>query len=148
MEEFLKNFDLIPRDAVAIPVMALFFAVFWKVFGQTVIARHVALFEAREKNSVGAVHGAENNQAQAAVLRDQFAAELAAARAALSKKLEPKLAAARAEATRIVESGEAEAAALIEAVREEIATEEKKLQINIERDADALAGTISERVLA
>lgn len=148
MEEFLKNFSLFPRDAIAIPLMALVFAVFWRVFGSTVISRHLALLEAREKASLGARDGADQNLSSAAKLNDEFEQKLSSERISIAKSLEPKISSARAEAARIVESAEAEALTLIETTRSSIVAEQAKLLEVIEKDADSLASTISERALA
>lgn len=148
MEEFLKNFALFPRDVVAIPLMALVFAIFWRVFGSVVIKRHLALYEAREKASVGARHGAEDNIAAASKLREEFEKNISAERVTIAKSLESKIINARAEAARIVESAEAEAATLIESTRNSIAEEQSRLVSVIEADAESLANSISERALA
>ena len=148
MEEFLKNFSLFPRDIVAIPAMALVFAVFWRLFGSTVISRHLALYEAREKASLGAKSGAEENLATAARLNEEFEKKLAVERNEISKRLESKVAAARIEAARIVESAEAEAATLMESTRSNIIEEQVRLAAVIESDAESLANSISERALA
>lgn len=130
MEEFLKNFALFPRDVVAIPAMALLFVGFWRVFGASVISRHLALYEARERASVGARQGAEENLMAAAKLTKDFENKLSAELVAISKTLEPKITQARSEASRIIESAEAEAATLIESTRTSIAEE----QIRLSRD--------------
>lgn len=148
MEQFLENFSLIPRDIVAIPLMALVFAVFWRLFGSIVISRYLALYEARERASVGAKSGADDNFETAARLNEEFEKKLAAERVEISQRLESRLQSARLEAARIVESAEAEAATLIESTRNNIVDEQVRLAAVIETDADALANSISERALA
>ena len=69
-------------------------------------------------------------------------------RVAVAKSLEPKIVSARAEAVKIIESAEAEAATLIESTRSAVAEEHKRLLEVIEKDADSLATSISERALA
>lgn len=148
MEEFLKNFALVPRDVLAIPIMAIIFAIFWRIFGATVMTRHLALFEQRERSTSGASKGAEENLSAALKLTAEYEQKMAQERAAILKSLEPKLQAARSEAGRIVESAEAEAATLIESTRASIMEDQNRLESVIEGDADSLANTISERVLA
>lgn len=148
MEEFLKNFALLPRDIVAIPLMAVLFAVFWRIFGSTVIARHLALLEAREMSTVGVTKRADQNLNKAETLTSEYEKKLTIERSAISKSLEPKILAARSEADRIIESAEAEAATLVESTRSAIAEDKKRLAGVLESDADSLASSISERVLA
>lgn len=148
MEEVFKKFDLVPQDLQVILIMAVVFAFYWKLLGSVVIKRYLNLFEAREKHTVGATEGAQENHAAAARLLEEYERQLVLERTAVLKSLEPQIIAAKAEAAKIIESAEAEARALLESNKNTIAEEKKILLSSLESESESLARQISEQALS
>ena len=147
MEEVLKKLDLLPQDLKAILVMAVVFAIFWRVIGRGIIQKYLDLFEAREKNTTGATSNAEENLATAQKLLEECEKTLLSERAAILKSLEPKLVEARARATEIITNAEEKLAASLISSRKALEQERQSLFASLESRSDELAQEISQRIL-
>ncbi len=147
MDEFLKKLDLLPEDLRSILIMTVVFAVFWKVIGKSVIQKHLDLFEARERSTVGAESNAEENLVAAQRLSDECEKTLISERATILKSLDPKISAAKAEAAKLVAAAEEKAHAALQKTREELAQESSQLFSSLEARSDELAQQIAERAL-
>jgi F0F1-type ATP synthase membrane subunit b/b' len=147
MEEVLKKLDLVPQDLKMILIMAVVFAVFWRVIGRGIIQKYLDLFEAREKNTTGATSNAEENLATAQKLLEECEKKLLAERAAILKSLEPKLVAARDSAAQIVAEAEAKVASALVASRKSLEVERAELFSSLESKSEELAQHISDSAL-
>ena len=72
MEPLLKMFSLTAQDAQMIPFGALFFVGLWLLLGRFVFKPFLALVEARERATSGAVDAAKEKIAQVIVLRTEI----------------------------------------------------------------------------
>lgn len=146
MESLLKNFDLVPMDALMIAVCAVLFVVFYKTLGKVLFAPYLELIEAREAATVGAEDAAKADQQRAVEVTAQYEEQLMAARVAAMEKKIAALTTARKEASTIVEKAEGAAQELVRSVRWEMAKKLDELRGKAISDVDALADMIVQRV--
>lgn len=146
MDAALKLFDLTPHDLMMIPVGTIFFVVLWVLLSKFVFKPHLALVEARESATTGAVEASRDKLARAAELRATYIDQLGTERiAAMKQKLEVVAAAKRA-ANEIVEHAETAAQAALKEGRLSIAKDTEALRDASLRDSAALADMVVSKV--
>ena len=146
MESILKNFDLVPLDALMIIVCALLFVVFWKALTVSLWQPYMNLIEARESATIGAQDGASTSRQQAVDLLNKFEENIGSARISAMEKKLSMLEKAKKEAHTIIEKAEGEAAESVRAVRWQIENSREEVQRRANQEIDGLARSIAERV--
>jgi len=146
MESVLKLFALTVQDVQMIPWGALFFVVLWQALSRILFKPYLALIEAREAATSGAVETSRDKLAKAAELRSAYAERLNGARVDAMKGKIEKVAAAKKEGAQVVEKAELAAQDALKQGRADIARDARTLKDQSLRDADALAEMIIEKI--
>lgn len=146
MESLLKLFSLTPQDVQMIPVGALFFVVLWWLLARVVFKPYLALIEAREAATTGAVDTSREILARAAEIRASCGQRLGAERLDAVKRKLVAIGEAKKNATAVTEEAERQAQATLKQGRVEIARDIEAVRSESMRDADALADMIVEKV--
>jgi F0F1-type ATP synthase membrane subunit b/b' len=146
MESLLKMFSLTVQDAQMIPFGALFFIVLWLSLSRFVFKPYLALIEARERATSGAVDSIREKLARAAELRQGVEQKIGTERfAAVKQKLET-ISVAKQSATRVVEEAEIAAQTTLKEGRAQIARDVETVRTRTIGEADGLAEMIVQKL--
>lgn len=146
MESFLKTFDLTLIDGQMILVGAAVFLLFWKLFDTVVFRHFVALTEAREALTSGALTTAHDTIAQAKSLTDTYNQKIFEARAESMKEKLAEVARAKTEGASLISQAEDHAQEEIRKQRWEAQQDMESLRANVMKDADEIARVVVEKV--
>ncbi|MBX7142947.1 MAG: hypothetical protein K1X79_00700 [Oligoflexia bacterium] len=146
MESLLKNFDLVPLDALMILVSAVLFVILWRTLAQVLFNPYIRLIEARERATVGATEGAQSDRQKAEAVTQQYEQQLLNARIAA---MQGKLAVvdnAKAQAAQVIEKAEGQAQEDVRSVRWQIANQRESIKTKSLSQVQTLADLIIARV--
>lgn len=133
------TYDIVWSSVVFVVVLFLF----WRL----VLPRYLALLDERTERIEGGLKKAEEAQAEAAALKEQFEAQLAEARADAGRAREE----ARAEGAAIIAQmradAQAEAARIVESAQRTIEAERQQAASQLRREVGRLAVQLSERII-
>mgnify|MGYP000470230536 CR=1 FL=1 len=126
---------------------AVVFAVIFILFWRYVLPTYLRTLDARTAAIEGGIQRAEKAQAEAAELRQQYEAQLAAAREEAGRTREH----ARAEGAAIIASmradAQTEAARIMETAQRQIAAERQQAMTQLRREVGRLSITLAERIV-
>lgn len=146
MEALLQFFDLKPLDVPMIGVGVVLFLAYLSLIRKTLFEPYLALFEARERATKGAVQDAGQLHAEAEQLLKKYEQQTGDVRvAAMQRKLE-KLQAAKKEAGRVESEAAAAAQEILGRSRRENAERAAALRKELSSDIDALSEQAINRV--
>jgi F-type H+-transporting ATPase subunit b len=146
MDAALKLFDLTTRDLVMIPLGALFFLVLWVFLSKFLFKPYLALVEARENATSGAVESSREKVAKAAELRASYDERLGAERVTAMKQKLDVVANAKKNAAEIIERAESSAQAALRDGRAANARDAAALRDMSLQDVDGLADMVISKV--
>jgi F-type H+-transporting ATPase subunit b len=146
MDAALKLFDLTTRDLVMIPLGALFFLVLWVFLSKFLFKPYLALVEARESATSGAVESSREKVAKAAELRASYDERLGAERVTAMKQKLDVVANAKKNAAEIIERAESSAQAALRDGRAANARDAAALRDMSLQDVDGLADMVISKV--
>lgn len=129
-----------------IPVGALFFVVLWWIMGRFVFKPYLALIEAREAATTGAVDTSRETLARAAEIRASYDQKLGAARIDAVKQKLVAVAEAKKHAATVTENAERQAQAALKDGRGEISRDIEGVRTQSLRDADSLSNMIVDKI--
>jgi F-type H+-transporting ATPase subunit b len=133
------TYDIVWSSVVFVVVLFLF----WRL----VLPRYLALLDERTERIEGGLKKAEEAQAEAAALKEQFEAQLAEARADAGRAREE----ARAEGAAIIAQmradAQAEAARIVESAQRTIEAERQQASSQLRQEVGRLAVQLSERII-
>ena len=146
-DSFLQTFSLDPIDAKMIVVMAVVFAVFWKVLMERAVFRpQMGLLDDREAATGGLRIKALRVSSEADALREKYENRLNQVRTEVLSWKESELGVARLEAAEIVRVAEAEAEGLLNKSRSETAQFVSEAKANAQGKAAELAASVAQSV--
>jgi F-type H+-transporting ATPase subunit b len=139
-------FSLTAQDAQMIPFGALFFVGLWLLLGRFVFKPFLALVEARERATSGAVDAAKEKIAQANELRQSYEQKIGAVRLEAVRQKLDVVAAAKKSAAHVAEEAERNAQEALKQGRANIARDVAEVRNRSLADADNLAEMIVQKV--
>jgi F0F1-type ATP synthase membrane subunit b/b' len=139
MAELLKTFDLTTQDATMILVWAGFFLVFWQILSTLCWTPLLKLVEAREAATVGASQRVEHLVREREELERTFDNEILKARIEGAKVKSAIVSGAKAEAQLAISRAEQAASLAKRNAAEEMASESRKVEQELEREISALS---------
>jgi F0F1-type ATP synthase membrane subunit b/b' len=139
MAELLKTFDLTTQDATMILVWAGFFLVFWQILSTLCWTPLLKLVEAREAATVGASQRVEHLVREREELERTFENEILKARIEGAKVKSAIVSEAKAEAQLAISRAEQAASLAKRNAAEEMASESRKVEQELEREISALS---------
>jgi F-type H+-transporting ATPase subunit b len=123
------------------------FVVVFGVLGKLLLPRIVSMLNEREEAIEGGINRAEQAQAEAAALREQYKAQLAEATRDANRQRE----AAREEGAQIIaemrEQAQAEARRIVEAAEAQIAAERQQALASLRSEVGSLATELASRIV-
>ncbi|WKZ57664.1 MAG: ATP synthase F0 subunit B [Bdellovibrionota bacterium] len=147
MEGFLKIFDLTPEDGRMILVCAVLFAIFIRLLSKSLFAPFVALLDARDAASSGALSEAANAEQEAQEIDKQREHKIAVARAEFVKRKMDRIAQAKKEAEELVRQAEHQAQAFTEESRSRIQAASRDLEQQLERNRAMLVQATVQQII-
>ena len=148
MEEFLKTLDLVPFDLVMIAACVPLVILLWKSMERYLFAPYLAVVEAREQLTSGAIESAAQSVARAHELEVQYQNVISAARVSAVKEKSERLLRAKAEAAHVVSKAEDEAQEHLRSVRWELAQKIESLKSSAFKESDVIAGALFQKITA
>jgi F-type H+-transporting ATPase subunit b len=124
------------------------FAVLFLVLSRVYFRPFLQLFEARHQKTVADREAAERLVVQADTKFEEYKTQLAQERLAARKEYEAVLAEAKKQEAQILAHAREEAKKITQEAAESVASQRGKLKAELESDVEAMARTISEKLLS
>lgn len=128
-------------------VQIVFFLFFWFLLAKLLFKPFVGLLEERERRTEGARAEARSLQSEAERMREEYEKRIAAARDEGSGVKEAIIQQGYQERERLLSQARDEAASLLERIRGELEQEMRKEEQSVEREAEAIARQMAEKIL-
>jgi len=146
MDTLLKFLSLDPRDALMIPVGTVLFFLLWKTLERKLFRPFLALIEAREAATSGAVETAQAKRVEAQEKSASYDRQLTEARISAMRGKLSALSAAKTEAAKIVEQAEGQAQQVLSEGRAAVTRDVQSLRAETLGSVDSLSQMIVERI--
>lgn len=146
MEALLKTFDLTLMDGMMVPIVAVFFVIFWWTLRSVLFDPFLNLIETRERLTDGALTTANDVKSNTAQILEEYNSRIFNARAENMKSKLTDVANAKAEASQIIQKAEDEVQELVRNERWQIQQNISELRKSVLGEADSLAKTLVEKV--
>lgn len=138
--------QLTESDVAMIPVGALAFFVFWRVFDNLVFSRHLELLELREESTTGASESASEIKKEILIKEEEIQAQILSVRRELNKKNEAEIKIKEQERQNKINAKSAKIKEKLKAEQESLVKKELELKETLFKDADSMVNDLVSKL--
>lgn len=142
-----KTLDVNRTDIMMIGYCAVGFCFIWILMDKWFLKPYLSLIERREELTSGAEATAKQKEEELQEILEQYEVKLLEARMAAVKKKQESVQSAKAESNRKIEEAKLQAEAKIAEARRAISEKKSRMQMDVQKEAEALAGQMVDKVM-